>query len=79
MRVSRLVLAPGQSTELHTHALRTLGVAVSEGRIVAKVSGRKIRTVKFKPGDKQWYEDRTKHRLRNVGSAPFEVVEIELK
>jgi len=54
-------------------------VAVSEGRIVAKVSGRKIRTVKFKPGDKQWYEDRTKHRLRNVGSAPFEVVEIELK
>ncbi len=79
VRVSRLVLAPGQSTELHTHALRTLGVAVSEGKIAVEVPGEKVRTVKFKPGDTQWHEGGTKHPLRNVGSAPFEAVDIELK
>ncbi|MBC7933525.1 MAG: cupin domain-containing protein [Rubrivivax sp.] len=79
VRISRLVLAPGQSIEMHAHALRGLGVAVSEGRIAVEVPGEKVRTVKFKPGDKQWYEGGTKHSLRNVGSAPFEAVEIELK
>lgn len=79
VRISRLVLAPGQSIEMHTHALQGLGVAVSEGRIVIEVPGEKLRTVKFKPGDSQWYEGGTKHSLRNVGSAPFEAVEIELK
>ncbi len=79
VRISRLVLAPGQSIEMHTHALQGLGVAVSEGRIVIEVPGEKLRTVKFKPGDSQWYEGGTKHSLQNVGSAPFEAVEIELK
>ena len=79
VRVSRLVLAPGQATELHTHALRTLRVAVSEGKIAVEVPGKKVRTVKFKPGDTQWHEGGTKHTLRNVGSAPFEAVDIELK
>ncbi len=64
---------------MHTHALRGLGVAVSEGRITVEVPGEKVRTVKFKPGDTQWHEAGTKHTLRNVGSAPFEAVEIELK
>ncbi len=79
VRVSRLVLAPGQSAELHTHALRGLGVAVSEGRVAVEVPGEKVRTVKFKPGDTQWHEGGTKHTLRNVGSTTFEAVEIELK
>lgn len=79
VRISRLVLAPGQSIEMHTHALQGLGVAVSEGRIAIEVPGGKIRTVKFKPGDSQWLEGGTKHTLRNVGSSPFEAVEIELK
>ena len=79
VRVFRLALAPGQSTEFHTHALRGLGVAVSEGEIAVEVPGKKIRTVKFKPGDTQWHESGTKHSLRNIGSAPFEAVDIELK
>lgn len=79
VRVFRLALAPGQSTDLHTHALRCLGVAVSEGRIAVEVPGKKIRTVKFRPGDTRWHEGGTKHSLRNIGSAPFEAVDIELK
>lgn len=79
VRIFRLVFAPGESIEMHAHALRGLGVAVSAGRIAVEVPGEKVRTVKFKPGDRQWYEGGTKHSLRNVGSAPFETVEIELK
>lgn len=79
VRISRLVLDPGQTIEMHSHALPSLGVAVSQGRIVVEVPGKKLRTIKFKPGDIQWREGGTKHSLRNVGSAPFEAVEIELK
>lgn len=79
VRVFRLVLAPGQSTELHTHARRSLGVAVSEGRVAVEVPGKKIRTVKFKPGDTQWHEGGTKHSFKNIGSITFEAVDIELK
>ena len=79
VRVSRLILAPGQSTKLHTHSIRILAVAVSRGKIAVGAPGKKARTVKFKPGDTQWYEAGAKHSLRNVSSVPFEAVEIELK
>ena len=79
VRVYRLALAPGQETELHTHALRGLGVAVSEGEISFGAPGKKSKTVKFQPGDFRWHEGGTKHSLRNVGTTPFEAVDIELK
>lgn len=79
VRVYRLVLAPGQSTETHTHALRGLGVAISEGKIAFGVPGEKSKAVKFKPGDYLWHEGGITHSLRNVGPAPFEAVDIELK
>jgi quercetin dioxygenase-like cupin family protein len=79
VRISRLVLAPGQSAESHTHVLRRLAVAVSEGRIIVEVPGERGRTVEFKPGDFRWYEAGTTHALKNVGSTPFEAVDIELK
>lgn len=79
VRVMRLVLAPGQSTEMHSHALRGIGVAVTEGTISVEVPGKKSRTMRFQPGDYQWHERGTKHSLRNVGSAPFEAIDIELK
>jgi quercetin dioxygenase-like cupin family protein len=79
VRIFRLVLAPGQSTEVHSHALRGVGVAITDGKITVEVPGKKTKTVKFKPGDYQWHEGGMKHSLRNVGSAPFEAVDIELK
>lgn len=78
VRMSRLILAPGQSIEL-APALPGLRVAVSAGRLAIEVPGRKVRTLKFKPGDTQWHEGQKKQVLRNVGFAPFEAVEIELK
>lgn len=78
VRMSRLVLVPGQSIEL-AQALPGLRVSVSEGRLAIEVPGEKVRTLKFKPGDTQWHVGGKKQVLRNVGSAPFEAVEIELK
>ena len=79
VRVMRLVLAPGQTVEMHSHALRGIGVAVTEGTISVEVPGKKSRILNFQPGDYQWHERGTKHSLRNVGSAPFEAIDIELK
>lgn len=79
IRVFRLVLAPGQTTELHTHALRVLSVAVSQGKVAVEVMGKKRKKAKFKPGDTQWYESGTKHSLKNIGSTTFEAVDIELR
>ncbi len=78
VRVSRQVLAPGQSLDMHQHA-RSLGVAITLGAISIEVAGQKARTVKFEPGDSQWHPGGTTHSWRNVGAAPFEAVEIELK
>jgi len=79
IRVFRLVLAPGQTTEFDTHKLRTLSVAVSQGKVAVEVMGKKRQKAKFKPGDTQWYESGTKHSLKNIGSTTFEAVDIELK
>lgn len=79
VRILRLVLAPGQSTEEHSHALPCLGVVLTEGRIAVDLPGTKTETVTFKPGDYRWHEGGKRHSFRNVGSNTFEAVEIELK
>jgi quercetin dioxygenase-like cupin family protein len=79
VRLSRLVLAPGQSMEVHTHTLRGLLVALSEENVSVGVAGKKSSTVKFKAGDTKWFDGGTAHALKNIGSASFEAVEIELK
>ena len=79
VRVLRRALAPGESAEMRTHALRALSVAVSKGKLVVEAPGQKPKTVKVKPGDTEWREVGTKYSLKNVGSAPFEIVDIELK
>jgi quercetin dioxygenase-like cupin family protein len=79
VRIYRLVLAPGQSTETHRHALRGLGVALSDGEIAHGAPADKSKTVRFKTGDYLWHEEGTTHSLKNVGSDPFEAFDIELK
>jgi quercetin dioxygenase-like cupin family protein len=79
VRILRLVLAPGESIDERTHTLRGVRIAVSEGKILIEAPGKKVRTVKLEPGDSQWHEEGTKYSLRNIGSTPFEAVDIELK
>jgi quercetin dioxygenase-like cupin family protein len=79
VRVSRRVLAPGRSTDSHTHALRCLAVAVTDGEISRGAPGEESKTLHIKQGDSVWLEAGTMHSLKNVGTAPFEAVDIELK
>jgi quercetin dioxygenase-like cupin family protein len=79
VRVLRLVLAPGQSTEGSSHAFRGVRIAISAGKILVGAMGKKGRTVQVEPGDSQWYEEGRRDSLINVGSTPFEAIDIELK
>lgn len=79
VRVLRMVLAPGQSTGEHPGVLPGVRIAVSRGKILIEIPGKKARTVRFEPGDCEWHEGGTKGSSRNVGSTPFEFVDIELK
>jgi quercetin dioxygenase-like cupin family protein len=79
VRVCRLVLAPGQSTDARPPALRGVRVAVSEGKILIKAKGEEDKTVKLQQGDSQWHEEGMRYFLKNVGSMAFEAVDIELK
>ena len=79
VRIFRLLLAPGESTGEHTHALQGLSVVIIGGKIAVDHHGTTTETVTFEPGDYRWHEGGMRHSLRNVGSATFETVEIELK
>jgi beta-alanine degradation protein BauB len=79
VRAFHLTLAPGQSTGMHAPDLNGLGVAVTDGTLVVEVPGQPPRTVEFRTGQFQWRESGYQHSLRNVGAAPFEAVDIELK
>lgn len=79
VRVLRRIIAPGELVELHFHLFRGPMVALSDGKIEIGVPGERIRTVQIRAGDTQWIEVGTKHSLKNVGTAPFEVIDVELK
>jgi quercetin dioxygenase-like cupin family protein len=78
VRVSRQVIAPGQSLDMHQHTL-SLGIAISPGTISIELVGEQPRTIKLEPGDSQWQQGGIKHSWKNIGAAAFEAVEIELK
>jgi quercetin dioxygenase-like cupin family protein len=79
VRVVRLVLAPGESTKVHSHALRGIGIALTKGELSIEVPGKDLKTIQLSPGDYQWHEIGTTHSLTNVGATAIEVVDIELK
>ena len=77
--VYRLVLKPGQSTEVHTYFQNGIAVAVSYAKIQITVSGKKRKTVKLRSGDYIWHIAGTSHKIKNVGSSVFETVDVEIK
>ena len=79
VRALRRILAPGESTDLHVHASRGVGVPVTAGRLEIQSPEGATRSVEMKVGAVQWIEAGTTHRLKNVGDAGIEIVDIELK
>ena len=75
-RVYRIVLAPGESTDMHTHASPgltvqvTAGAVTDEGAAPAAFGGSGA-------GAWRWRDPGHRHVLRNTGAAPAQVVEID--
>jgi peptidyl-dipeptidase Dcp len=79
VRISRLILRPGESTGLHTHAPAILGICVSPARLEVTAPGQEPRVVQFEAGQFVWRDKPEQHSLRNVGGTTFEAVDIEWK
>jgi len=79
VRVERLILEPGQATNLHEHPLPGLGVFVTGGKVMVDAPGQKPQAVDLKAGDFNWHEAGIKHRLKNAGKTRIEAVDIEWK
>ena len=79
VRVSRLILGPGQSTGMHTHGLPGLTVVVSAGEVTVEAPGQRREKIKFRPGSFRWHTGALTHSLKNVGSSRFEAIEMEWK
>ena len=79
VRIDRQILDPGESTGVHTHTLRSLGICISPARIqYSEPSGEAV-TADLAPGQFNWHPDARTHSLKNVGTTRFEAVEIEWK
>jgi quercetin dioxygenase-like cupin family protein len=79
VRALRRILAPGESTAMHTHALNGVAVLVSAGQLEITPAEGAARTIDVKAGATQWIDSGTRHRLKNVGEASIEIIDVELK
>jgi len=79
VRALRRVLAPGESTGMHTHASSGAAVLVTAGRLEISSPEGVARTSDVNTGTVQWIDSGTTHSLKNIGDAPIEIVDIEPK
>ncbi len=77
-RLYRLKLGPGEATDPFVRPAATAILAISSGRISENVAGRPDRLWDFEPGSFRWIEVSEELAVRNEGSAPIELVEIEV-
>jgi len=79
VRIERLILQPGQSTNVHTHNLSALSVFVTAAKVLVESPGQKPETIEYKPGDFRWRPAPVTHSIKNIGTTRFEAVGIDWK
>ncbi len=79
VRVNRLTLKPGESSKLHTHQMRGLGIILYDSDIELIAHDGTKRKLEPKAGDHVWQNAGTTHNIKNIGSTVFEAIDIELK
>jgi quercetin dioxygenase-like cupin family protein len=80
VRAFRVSLAPGESTNMHSHLLPGLAIVMTAGDIEVTTPGKeKPERMKLPAGDLRWRADPVAHSIKNVGQTRFEAVDIELK
>jgi len=77
-RAYRISLAPGASTPVFNRPAESVVFAVSTGRVRETSAGRPARLWDFEPGNFHWYDASETISLRNEGSTPVDLVEIDV-
>lgn len=77
VRVLRITYGPGEKSVMHEHPA-SVAVFVTDGKVKFTLPDGKTIDADAKAGTTQW-NDAQKHLPENVGSAPFEVILVELK
>jgi len=77
-RVYRFLLNPGEVTESFTRPARSVLFAISGGRISEHSEGKAPKLWDFEPGHFRWFDTRERLILKNEGTTPVELVEIEI-
>jgi uncharacterized protein (DUF885 family)/quercetin dioxygenase-like cupin family protein len=75
-RAYRITLAPGQSTPPHKHSAESVIVQVSDGQGVA------AGPMTWELGEQgrwAWFDGGATHEIRNTGSVPLEVIEVDVR
>jgi quercetin dioxygenase-like cupin family protein len=82
VEVMRVIIAPGQSSMLHTHSHDRLAINLSESTVREDVPGRKLSPMLVTHAGDILAPVRASqsftHRVKNAGNTIFEVVDIEL-
>jgi quercetin dioxygenase-like cupin family protein len=80
VRVYRVTLAPGESTPKHTHPLPGLSISLTDAVVEFTTEGQpKPDRLSLNAASVRWRAGAVTHSAKNVGKAPFEAVDIELK
>jgi hypothetical protein len=79
VRVWRLVLAPGERAPPITQTAPGIRIVVRGGELVESIADRPDRGMAPNAGAFYWQDGGVTRALRNVGTTPLELVEIELK
>jgi len=75
-RAYRIKLAPGQSTDVHRHSTESVLVQVSDGQALA--TGPMAWDL-GEQGRWAWFDGGKDHQIKNVGTVPFEAIEVEVR
>jgi hypothetical protein len=82
VRALDVVLAPGESTLFHTHSHDSIAVTLTDAKLQEQPLNKEWRpTARLLPGNSRYMQGTRApytHRIKNVGSTPFHVIDIEL-
>jgi hypothetical protein len=79
VRVWRLVLAPGEQAAPITQAAPGIRIVVRGGELIESIADRPDRGMAPNAGEFYWQDGGVTRAIRNIGTTPLELVEIELK
>jgi len=78
-RVIEVTTAPGQRSAMHTHQVNRVMIYLDDGHMTLTDAQGKVEHVRWRAGDVRWSPAAGPHVSENVGSAPYRIVEVELK